>query len=106
MASEKKKNGTSHSALEFPTPKLMPITALRKNPHNVRTHSKKQIGQIARSIEEFDFAVPIVADGDGVILAGHGRLDAALQLGLKEVLVVSLSGLSEARKRAFMLADN
>jgi len=62
MALAKKKNGVLHPAREFPTSKLMPITALRKNPHNVRTHSKKQIRQIARSIEEFDFAVPRPAE--------------------------------------------
>lgn len=106
MATKTKKGHLRTPACQIPGMKLMPVTALRKNPKNVRTHSKKQVGQIVRSIEEFSFTSPIVADENGMVLAGHGRLDAALRLGLKEVSVISLAGLSEAKKRAFMLADN
>lgn len=86
--------------------KLVPISYVKSNPHNVRTHSKKQVGQIAESIKRFGFVVPIVVDELGEILAGHGRYEAAKFLKLKEVPVVPACGLSETQKRAFMLADN
>lgn len=72
----------------------------------MRVHSKKQISQIAGSIRQFGFASPIVADEKGTILAGHGRWHAAKQLALPLVPVVVLSGLSEAERRAYVLADN
>jgi ParB-like chromosome segregation protein Spo0J len=83
-----------------------PISKLRPNPANVRTHSKKQLAQIARSIRQFGFTSPIVADEHGVILAGHGRWEAARQLGLRQAPVTVVSGLSDAARRAFALADN
>lgn len=79
---------------------------LRPNPRNARTHSKKQIRQIADSIQAFGFAVPLLIDRDGLIIAGHGRLAAAELLGLEEVPVIVVDGLSEAKKRALLLADN
>jgi DNA modification methylase len=79
---------------------------LRAHPTNARTHPQKQLRQIARSIEQFGFTVPIIADENGIILAGHGRWLAAQQLGLRRVPVVVLSGLSDAQKRAYLLADN
>jgi DNA modification methylase len=79
---------------------------LRAHPSNARTHSKKQIRQLGRSIQQFGFTVPILVDENGVILAGHGRWLAARELGLALVPVVVLSGLSEAQKRAYLLADN
>ena len=82
------------------------ILALTLNERNARTHSKKQLGQIARSIAEFGFTNPIIADEHGVIVAGHGRLEAARSLGLSVVPVITVTGLSDARKRALMLADN
>src|SRR6185312_15420294 len=80
--------------------------ALKPNPRNPRTHSKKQIKQIAESIRAFGFVVPVVVDENNTILLGHGRLAAALDLGLNEVPVIVLDGLSEAKKRALLLADN
>ena len=80
--------------------------ALKPNPRNARTHSKKQIRQIADSILAFGFAVPLVVDENNTILLGHGRLEAANVLGLGEVPVIVLEGLSEAKKRALLLADN
>jgi DNA modification methylase len=80
--------------------------ALKPNPRNARTHSKKQVRQIADSIVAFGFVVPLVADENGMILLGHGRLTAAILLGLSEVPVFVLEGLSEAKKRALLLADN
>jgi DNA modification methylase len=83
-----------------------PISALTLNERNARTHSKKQISQIARSITEYGFTNPIIADEKGVIIAGHGRLEAARSLGLRVVPVITVAGLSDARKRALLLADN
>ena len=79
---------------------------LKPNPRNVRTHSKNQIRQIADSIVAFGFVVPIVVDENNTILLGHGRLAAATDLGLNEVPVIVLEGLSETKKRALLLADN
>lgn len=79
---------------------------LSSNPRNARTHSKKQIKQIAESIKAFGFNNPILVDDAGEVIAGHGRLAAAIQMDLKEVPVVRLSHLSEAQKRAYVLADN
>lgn len=82
------------------------ITDLHPNPRNARTHSKKQIKQIAASIEKFGFNNPILIGGDYDVIAGHGRLQAAKHLDLKIVPVVRLDHLSGAEKRAYILADN
>ena len=82
------------------------VGKLRAHPANAHAHSKKQLIQIARSIRQFGFTVPIIVDENNVILAGHGRWLAAQQLGLKLVPVVVLSGLSDAERRAYLLADN
>jgi DNA modification methylase len=84
----------------------LPPGNLVANKRNARTHSKKQIGQIADSIKECGFVVPIVVDETSTIIMGHGRLAAAQLLGLKEIPVVVAEGLSEARRRALALADN
>lgn len=78
------------------------------NPYvrNARTHSKKQIGQIASSIEEFGFTNPVLIDAKSQIIAGHGRVEAARLLKLKEVPTIRLEHLSEAQKRAYILVDN
>lgn len=76
------------------------------NPRNARTHSKKQVRQIARSIEAFGFTNPILIDEKNQLIAGHGRLAAANLLGLERVPVIRLEGLSEPQKRGLMLADN
>jgi DNA modification methylase len=73
---------------------------------NARTHSDEQVAQIAASIKEFGWTNPILVDGDNGIIAGHGRLAAARKLGNTEVPVIELTGLSEAQKRAYILADN
>ncbi|MBA4801832.1 MAG: ParB N-terminal domain-containing protein [Euryhalocaulis sp.] len=73
---------------------------------NARTHSEKQIDKIARSIEQFGFVNPILTDADGNVIAGHGRIRAAIKLGLKEAPVILLAHLSEAERRAYILADN
>jgi DNA modification methylase len=83
-----------------------PVGELVPDPHNARTHSKRQIEQIRNSIAEFGFTNPILADPEGRIIAGHGRLLAAKAIGLAEVPVIALGGLSEVQKRALRLADN
>jgi len=73
---------------------------------NSRTHSDEQVAQIAASIREFGFTNPILTDGDSGIIAGHGRLQAARKLGLAQVPTIALSGLTDAQKRAYVIADN
>jgi site-specific DNA-methyltransferase (adenine-specific) len=73
---------------------------------NARTHSSEQIAQIAASIQEFGFTNPILVANDDGIIAGHGRLAAAKDLGLKEVPVVVLDHLTPTQRRAYVLADN
>jgi DNA modification methylase len=82
------------------------IGELKPDPANPRRHSKKQIRQIARSIETFGFNVPILIDREGKVIAGHGRLLAARELGWIEVPTVCLDHLTPAQARAFMIADN
>ncbi len=73
---------------------------------NARTHSEAQVAQIAGSIREFGFNNPVLADGTNGIIAGHGRVLAARKLGLERVPVIELAHLTEAQKRAYILADN
>jgi 16S rRNA G966 N2-methylase RsmD len=85
---------------------LVAVDQIKPHPHNPRTHGKKQIRQIADSIRAVGFAAPVLIDEEDVLLAGHGRLEAAKLLGLKTIPAIVLTGLSEARKRAYLLADN
>lgn len=73
--------------------------------NNSRVHSEHQINQIAKSIKEFGFRVPVIVDGDN-ILAGHGRTSAAQKLALDKIPTIDVSDLSETQKRAFVIADN
>lgn len=82
------------------TEKLIPYA------RNSRTHSDEQVHQIMGSIKEFGFTNPVLVDGDGVIIAGHGRTMAAQRLGMKEVPCLRLAHLTEAQKRAYVIADN
>ena len=84
----------------------VPTRSLRVNPRNARTHPKKQIRALARSIQQFGFTAPIVVDEDSRILAGHGRWLAAKELKLSVVPVVLVCRLSEVERRAYLLADN
>lgn len=86
--------------------RMVAITAIKPNRHNRRTHSKRQIAQIEQSIRAFGFTSPVLVDENFVLLAGHGRLQAAQAADLSEVRAVIISGLSEAQKRALQLADN
>jgi DNA modification methylase len=82
------------------------LAELTRNPRNARTHSRRQIEQIAGSIKTFGFNNPLLIDENGLLIAGHGRLEAAELLGLETVPTIRLAHLSEPGKRALMLADN
>jgi DNA modification methylase len=82
------------------------VRELKPSSRNARTHSPKQIQQIAASVREFGFLAPILVDETGTILAGHGRAEAAKLLGMERVPTVPIHHLTPERKRAFMLADN
>lgn len=84
----------------------LPLSELQEAARNPRTHTKKQISQIARSIERFGFINPILIDGQKKIVAGHGRLAAAKLLGLTEVPTIVLTHLSTEELRLYALADN
>jgi site-specific DNA-methyltransferase (adenine-specific) len=73
---------------------------------NSRTHSDQQVAQIAASIKEFGFTNPILLGDDGVLIAGHGRLQAAQKLSMEQVPTITLVGLTEAQRRALVIADN
>lgn len=83
-----------------------PIGELKPYKRNARTHSKKQIQQIARSIERFGFVNPVLTTSKGEIIAGHGRVEAARTLGMVCVPTVAVDHLSDAERRAYILADN
>ena len=85
---------------------MWPIARLIPSARNARTHSGAQIAEIAGSIQAFGFSNPILVGVEGDIVAGHGRLAAARQLGLCEVPVVILNGLTDQQRRQLMLADN
>lgn len=85
---------------------LWPVDRLRPYERNARTHSAEQVAQIAASIVEFGFTNPILVDSNDGIIAGHGRLTAAQELGLRTVPVVVLDHLSDRQRKAYILADN
>jgi ParB-like nuclease domain/DNA methylase len=80
--------------------------SIKPEPRNARTHSKKQVAEIAASIRQFGFSNPLLTDVDGVIIAGHGRLLAAKSIGLDSLPTITLPHLDEAQRRALRLADN
>lgn len=82
------------------TDKLIPYA------RNSRTHSSEQVAQIAASIKEFGFLNPIIIDGENGIIAGHGRVMAAQKLGLKELPCVEAAHLTDAQRKAYVIADN
>ena len=100
MKTNKKEIEISKNIKFWATSKLVPYEK------NARTHSDEQVSQIAASILEFGFTNPVLVDSKCGVIAGHGRLMAAKQLGLKEVPVIVLDHLNEKQKRAYILADN
>lgn len=83
-----------------------PVVTLIPYARNSRTHSDEQVAQIAASIREFGFTNPVLIDGEGGIIAGHGRVLAARKLGIKDVPVLVLDHLTPAQRRAYVIADN
>jgi DNA modification methylase len=79
---------------------------LKPYARNARRHSKKQVGQIAESIRRFGFTNPVLIDKSGEIIAGHGRVQAAKQLGLQQVPTILIDHLTDAERRAYIIADN
>ena len=91
------------------TPRTTTMASVRKlksAKRNAHIHSKKQIRQIVNSIKRFGWTYPILVDEDNNVIAGHGRLQASLLLGLREVPVIVMTGLTELEIRALALADN
>ena len=86
--------------------KQVPIGALTPYERNAKLHSPEQVRKIAASIREFGFISPCLIDREGNVIAGHGRLLAAQELGMTEVPCVYVEGLTEAQRRAYILADN
>lgn len=82
------------------------ISSLKLDPKNPRLHSKKQIRQLAKSIEAFSFNNPVLIDAGGRVISGHGRVLACQLLGIQEVPTIALEHLNEEQARAFMIADN
>ena len=85
---------------------LRPVAELRPHAGNARVHSAEQLEQIKASMLAFGFTNPLLVDEDGVLIAGHGRLEAASALGMVKVPVIVLRHLSAAQKEALRLADN
>lgn len=84
----------------------IPIDQLKLDPKNPRLHGRKQVRQIANSIATFGFNVPVLADAQGTVIAGHGRVLAARELGWSEVPTIAIEHLDAAQRRAFAIADN
>lgn len=85
---------------------MVSIDGLKPYENNARTHSEDQVKKIVRSIEEFGFINPVLIDGDFGIIAGHGRVMAAKKMGMTEVPCLFVEDLTEAQKRAYIIADN
>lgn len=93
---------------EWPADKVerRSVASLVPYARNSRTHSEQQVAQIAASIKEWGWTVPVLIDPDGGIIAGHGRILAAQKLGIKDVPCMVAEGWTEAQKRAYVIADN
>jgi hypothetical protein len=91
---------------KFPLIKTIPVDKLIPYARNSRTHSDEQVSQIAASIKEFGFLNPVIVDGESGIIAGHGRVMAAKKLGMTELPCVEASHLTDAQRRAYIIADN
>lgn len=91
---------------EFPEYKTASVESLIPYARNSRTHSDEQVAKIAASIREFGFLNPVIVDGNSGIVAGHGRILAAQRLGMATVPVIEAAHLTDAQKRAYVIADN
>lgn len=101
MQTVKRDQAMNKLKIEYkPTIDLIPYA------RNSRTHSELQVNQIASSIREFGFRVPVLVSGDNTIIAGHGRVLAALKLGIDEIPTVDGSDMTESQRRLYVIADN
>ena len=102
IAVNKKSNKNIHALkVEYKkTAELIPYV------NNARTHSEEQIKQVAASIKEFGFTNPVLIDEENGIIAGHGRVMAATLMGLDQVPTITLTGLTDNQRKAYILADN
>ena len=85
---------------------LRPTSQLKPYPRNTRFHSEEQIHKLRKSIKTFGFLIPALVDADNGVIAGHGRLEAAKQLGMETIPTICVDHLTEAQKRAYRIADN
>lgn len=92
--------------MKKPEIKMVPVTDLKHYENNSRTHSDEQIAQIGASISEFGFTAPVLINPSNRIIAGHGRVLAAGDIGIEEIPCIVLEGLTEAQERAYVIADN
>lgn len=94
--------------IDWPADKVerRPVDSLIPYARNARTHSESQVAQIAASIKEYGFTVPVLIDPKGNVIAGHGRIMAAKALGLTEIPVMVAKGWSAAKRRAYVILDN
>jgi ParB-like chromosome segregation protein Spo0J len=92
--------------MEFPAYQVRLVSELVPYARNSRTHSPQQVDKIAASIREFGFLNPIITDGRNGIVAGHGRVLAAQKLGLDKLPCIDAAHLTEAQRRAYVIADN
>ena len=92
--------------MKFPDYKMVSVDSLIPYARNSRTHSDEQVAQIAASIREFGFLNPIIVDGDNGIIAGHGRVLAAQKLKIEQLPCIEASHLTEAQRKAYVIADN
>ena len=106
MFHQMSKSETGASPTRQLTVDYRPVSSLQPDPRNARTHPKRQIDQLRASILQFGFTNPILVDEAGVLIAGHGRLLAAKDIGLPTLPVIELAGLNEAEKKVLRLADN
>ena len=102
----KRKQASDRVLLDGQKISLRSVNDLQNYSHNPRKHDARQIGQLKNSISAFGFMNPIIVDAAGIVIAGHGRLQAAVELGLQKVPVIAAAHLSEAKVRAYRLADN
>lgn len=86
--------------------KMVKITDLKPYENNAKIHSDYQVGLIVESIKEFGFINPVLIDEDNNVIAGHGRIEAAKRLNLDKLPTISVSGLTETEKQAYIIADN
>ena len=106
MAKRKKPNATGTVRISAEELVTVPVAELVPYEHNARTHSEAQVERLRRSLREFGFVAPILIDEERRVIAGHGRLLAARAEGMESVPCVRMGDLTEAQRRAYILADN